>query len=173
MSAPFGIEFYTPIDALADSQEVGQGHYMVRPPKPHPMFDGYIVRATSSLGIVWIKGMTPLIENDKFGADTRGKVDRLAEQLAQKYGRGTKTDLLLAGSIWTEPQDWTSGLCERERFYNVAWEAPAVRLPDNLDSIFVGATPADGYAAMVVIEYASRRLGEAEAEIERDLADLL
>lgn len=173
MSAPFGIEFYTPISALADSQEVGQGHYMVTPPKPHPMFEGYIVRATPSLGIVWIKAMTPTIANDKFGAATRGQVDRLAEQLTQKYGQGAKTDLLLAGSIWTDPQDWTSGLCERERFYNVVWEAPAVRLPDNLEHIFVGATPVDGYDVMVVVEYSSRRLGEADAEMERVMADLL
>lgn len=173
MSAPFGIEFYTPIESLNVIQELGQGAYIVAPATPHPLFETFVVRATPSLGVVWIKGITPAIENDNFGSDTRAMVDRLAEQLTQKYGAGERTDLLLNGSIWSEPQDWMSSLNNRERFYHVEWKAPRSRLPDNLQSIFMGATPFENFGASIVVEYASRRSEEADAELERGMADFL
>jgi len=174
MSAPFGIAFYSPLSELTVLEELGQGAYAVQAPTPHPLFDTYLVRATPSLGVVWVKGLAPLIENDNFGTATCSAVDRLAEQLAHRYGRAKKMDMLLDGSIWNEPQDWMNGLNHRERFYSYLWEKAAVReLPEDLDTIYVGATPHEGYAAGVVLEYASPKLPLAEAELERQMADLL
>lgn len=174
MSAPFGIAFYAPLTGLTVLQELGQGAAFVEAPTPHPLFETYVVRATPALGVVWIKGLGPPIENDTFGTATCTAVDRLADQLAQKYGRAEKMDMLMAGSIWDQAQDWMNGLNHRERFYSYTWKRPKVRdLPDDLDTIYVGATPHDGYAAGVVLEYASLKLPLAEAELERQMSDLL
>lgn len=174
MSAPFGIILYSPIETLSVVQDLGHGNYLVEAPSPHPMFEAYLVRATPALGVVWVKGLGTDIENDNFGTATRTLIDRLTEQLAQKYGRSEKSDFLMNGSIWTEPQDWMNGLVSRERYYSSEWSRPgATQLPDDLESIFVGAIPQNGYCATMIIEYASRKLDQAEAEIERQLVDIL
>lgn len=173
MSAPFGIALYSPIEGLSVLNELGHGSYIVEAPTPHPMFETYLVRATPALGVVWIKGLGADIENDSFGTAACTLVDRITEQLAQKYGPAEKTDFLMDGSIWTEPQDWMNGIVHHERFYSSQWTRHQVKqLPEDLESIFVGAVP-QSYCMMVAIEYASRKLEQANAEIERQLADLL
>lgn len=174
MSSPFGIAFYVPLTQLTVLQELGQGAYIVEAPTSHPLFQSYVVRATPALGVVWVKGLGPEIDNDNFGTTTRAAVDRLAEQLTHKYGQPKKSDFLMQGSIWSEAQDWMAALNNNERFYHYSWERPAAsQLPDDLENIFVGATSLGGYSAQVVLEYSSRRLPEAEAELERRMADLL
>ncbi|MGO4411287.1 MULTISPECIES: hypothetical protein [unclassified Brevundimonas] len=174
MFSPFGIAFGAPLDSLSVLSDLGQGGYIVEAPAPHPLFNRYVVRASPRLGIVWIKGVGAEIENDNFGTVTRGAADRVAEQLSQKYGRPKKTDFLMEGSIWSEVQDWMSALNNNERYYCYNWDAEeGARLPDGVESIFVGAVPVQGYAAQVVLEYASRTLADAEADLERQMADLL
>lgn len=174
MSSPFGIRFYSTITELQVLHDIGQYAYEVVAPGPHPLFKSYFVLSTPSLGIVWVKGITPQIENDNFGSETCATVDRIEMQLTQKYGRPKKRDLLMDGSIWTEPQDWMNGLTNRERFYSYSWKKSAIpQLPEDLDTIYIGAVPHDGLTAEVVLEYASPRLKEAEAELERQMSDLL
>lgn len=174
MSAPFGIAFYAPLTELTVVREIGQGAYAVEAPTPHPLFGSYLVRATPTLGIVWVKGLGPEIENDNFGNATTAAVDRLAEQLVQRYGKAKNTDFLIQGSIWSDPQDWMSALEHNERYYSYSWERPAAPLlPDDLENIFIGAVPTGAHGAQVVLEYASRKLPEAEAELERQMAELL
>lgn len=174
MSAPFGIAFHSSIASLQVLQDLGQGIYVVQPDAPHPLFDVYAVQATPSLGVVWVKGITPCIENDNFGTATRAAVDRLADQLAQKYGPPEKMDMLLEGSIWNEPQDWMNSLNDRERVYSYSWEPEKVtQLPEDLECIFLGAVPHEGNAASIVLEYSSRRKEQADKDLEREMADLL
>ncbi len=174
MSAPFGIAFYAPVTDLKVVSEIGQGAYAVEAPTPHPLFGSYLVRATPTFGVVWVKGLGAEIENDNFGTATTAAVDRIAEQLTHRYGKAKKTDFLMQGSIWSDPQDWMSALDHNERYYSYSWErTAAVQLPDDLESIFVGAVPTGTHGAQVVLEYASRKLPEAESELERQMADLL
>jgi len=174
MTSPFGIAFYTSLDQLADVNEVASGVYSVTAPSPHPAFGTYLVRATPSLGVVWIKGLGEAIGNDAFGGATRAAVDRLKEQLALRYKEPRKTDLLMQGSIWEDPKYWTMGLSANERYYSYTWDGSGgVSLPEDIATIYVGASAMSSDSAMVVIEYASRKLPEAEAEDDRRLADLL
>lgn len=173
MSAPFGIAFHSPVSELSVVRELAQGGYVVEPPTPHPLFISYLVRATPTFGVVWVKGLGTVISSDNFGTATSGAVDRVAEQLTHRYGRPTKTDFLMPGSVWSDPQDWMTALNNNERYYSYIWERPTAELPEDLESIYVGATGDDGYAAQVVLEYASRKLPQAEAELERQMASLL
>lgn len=174
MTSPFGIEFGVGADSLETVRIMEGGMSEVKPPKPHPLFDTYIVQSTPELGVVWVKGISPVIENDNFGSATRKYVDRLAEQLSLKYGRSQKTDLLLQGSIWTEPQDWMNALGSHEQLYNYLWDKRGPSgLPDDMESIFAAATPFPGAQALVVVEYASSKYPLAQAELERLMANLL
>jgi hypothetical protein len=174
MSAPFGITLYSPIETLSVTLDLGHGNYIVEAPRPHPMFETYVALATPALGVVWVKAIGAEIQNDNFGTEICTQVDRLAEQLTQRYGPAEKSDFLMEGSIWTEPEHWSQGVVAGERFYSSKWMRPrAQQLPDDLESIWAGAVDRDSYSTAVAVEYASRKLGQAKAEIERQLADLL
>lgn len=174
MSSPFAVEFFSPVSDLEILQDIGNGKAVVAAPTPHPLFSRYIVQATAELGVVWIKGLGEVIGNDNFGTATKAAVDRLSEQLSSKYGTGQKQDFLMTGSIWSDPQDWMAALNHNERAYNVMWERGGRgSLPDDIESIFLGAVPLEGYAAQIVLEYASTKVRAAEAELERQMATLL
>ncbi|GEM72676.1 hypothetical protein SAQ01S_24420 [Sphingomonas aquatilis NBRC 16722] len=174
MTAPFGIEFHTPVENLEIVRELGQGKYFVTPPKLHPSFESYVVQATPSVGICWIKGISPAMSNDAFGAQARQLHGTLRSQLEKRYSTGAYTDRLLSGSIWDEPRYWTQGLTANERHCYVIWERPAARqLPDDVDSIFLGVNGLSSDDTSVSLEYASVRMKQAEAELQDMLSDLL
>ncbi len=172
-TSPFGIRFFSPISDYETVSQLQQGMAVITPPNAHPLFSEYYVQVSGDLGVVWIKAFSNPIENDAYGRALTALVDRVASQLTQKYGEGDKTDLLFDGSIWNEPQDWSAALAAKERFYSYMWERPkSKKLPEDLASIFIGALMIEqqGFA---VIEYASSKLRDAEAEVERDLSALL
>jgi hypothetical protein len=104
----------------------------------------------------------------------RGLVDRIAEQLAQRYGAGKKTDLVFPGALWDEVQHWTNALGANERQYHYIWESRIQKtLPQDVETIFAGALAYDMYNTSAVLEYSSPKLKEAELESERNMADLL
>lgn len=174
MTTPFGIEFFSAADQLEILNDLGQGKFLVSPPKPHPSFDTYAVQATPKLGVVWIKAITPTIPNDAYGNQIRQAFNALKSQLAMRYGEAPTTDFLMTGSIWDEPRDWTQGLAANERSFYVIWDRPkSDGLPEKLSSVYLGASGIDSSSANVCIEYASSKMMDAEAEIEVMLSDLL
>jgi hypothetical protein len=174
MIAPFGIEFFSPLESLEVTGDLGQNKYQVQPPSPHPLFQTYIVQATPSLGVVWIKGVSEPKAVDIFGNSLRADVDRVAQQLAGKYGAGRKNDMLLHGSFWEGAQYWMNALADHQRVYFYLWEAKErSALPDGLATIFAGATGYNSAEGAVTLEYASDRIEEAEQETEAGMSDLL
>jgi hypothetical protein len=174
MTAPFGIELHSPVDQLEIVRDLGQGKYSVTPPKPHPSFEMYVVQATPGMGVFWIKAISATVENDAYGTQTRGLQEKVHGQLSKRYGPGVFTDRLTYGSIWNEPRDWTQGLTANERFHFVIWERPkSPELPDDIQSIYLGATGYGSDQAGVCIEYSSVRMKDAEEELEELLSDLL
>lgn len=174
MTAPFGIEFHSPVDQLDVISDLGQGKYSVTPPKAHPGFSTYIVQATPQIGIFWIKAISPTIDNDAFGTQVRQAKDTLHGQLTKRYGSGKSTDLLMIGSIWDEPRDWTQGLAANERSCFVLWDRNgSPELPDDIDMIFLGAGGYGRDETSLCIEYSSVRMKDAEAELRDMLSDLL
>lgn len=173
MTAPFGIEFYSSVDNLEVVQDIGQGKYFVSAPKAHPSFDRYIVQATPRLGVVWIKAVTPTIGNDAYGTQVRQAHGDLSTQLQKRYGPGKLTDFLMSGSIWDDARYWTQGVSANERHFFTIWEKPNAQLPEDLNSIYLGASGFGGDETGLSIEYASARFDEAAAEVRDMLSDLL
>jgi hypothetical protein len=174
MMAPFGIQFYSELASLEVTGDLGLNKYQVQAPSPHPLFQTYIVQATPTLGVVWIKGMSDPKAVDIFGNSLRMEVDRVAQQLAGKYGPGRKTDMLLHGSFWEGAQYWMNALADQQRLYFYLWEAKGhSAFPDGLATIFLGATGYNPAEGAVTLEYASNRMEEAERETEAGMSDLL
>lgn len=172
MTAPFGIAFFSDLADLQVVQEFGQGKYQVEAPTRHPLFETYIVQATPSQGVVWIKATSLVKVVDAFGNSLRADVDRVAQQLAQRYGGSRKSDFLLDGALWDSPQYWMNALEDGQRIYAYIWEQRD-RLPDDIESVYAGAAAYGGGQGAVTLEYASTRMKLAEQEIESKLADLL
>ena len=172
-SAPFGIEMGSPVSNLDVVQDLGHGKYYVNPPKLHPQFATYIVEASPTYGVVWVKGIGPELLNDSYGNSVRAAVDKVSAQLATRYGVGSKNDIAYPDGLWTEEsRDWT--VLQGERFYSYIWQRPdATGLPDDLVAIYIGAGAVDANTTNVVIEYSSINLEAAERELESGLADLL
>jgi hypothetical protein len=174
-SAPFGIEMGSPISNISVIQDLGHGKYYVSPPKLHPNFSTYIVESSESYGIVWVKAIGPEIFNDSYGSSVQAAVDKVAAQLATRYGIGKKSDISFPDGLWTqESRDWCMALLQGERLYSYVWQRPdATGLPDDLESIYVGAGAIDANTTNLIIEYSSINLDAAERESESGLADLL
>jgi hypothetical protein len=175
MTAPFGIEFHLNISELNVLNRFPNNTFVVEAPAPHPLFKTYLVRTNSQEEVVWIKGVGEIVENDAYGAVIQGIVDRVADQLSQRYGRGQKTDSVNYGSIWGEdPQYWMHGLADNQRHFFHLWERPAAgSLPEDVHSIFLAAIAIDAYSSNAVLEYASPKLAAAEAEAEQGMANFL
>lgn len=174
MTAPFGIEFYTPLSNLKVVSDLGQKKFVVEPPSPHPLFLTYLVQTNAAGEVVWVKGISDEVGNDSFGVSTRTLVDRVAEQLSHRYGVGEKNDFFHHGGLWGDPQYWMNALEANERGYFHLWERPRSKsLPDDLATIYVGAIALDTHTANVALEYASSRLANAKLEDEREMANLL
>jgi len=173
-SAPFGIEMGSPVSTVTVVREMAQGKYYITPPKPHPQFETYLVQASPTYGIVWIKGITSDLLNDSYGNSALAMMDKLRAQLESRYGPGNKTDFLMPDALWTDPRDWAMGLLEGERAHHCLWQRPENRdLPDDLASIFLGIGALDNTTTNVVLEYASTSLEAAERELDNEAARLL
>lgn len=173
VSAPFGIRMHTAVSELGGCESIGEGVFVVDPPRPHPALTGYVVRATARLGVVWIKGLGDEIDFDAYGNASRSRCDELVSQLSLRYGPGEHADFLMHDSIWNEDRDWQTGVAQGERVYSTEWTRPSVNLPPDLESVYAGVCGAGPGTTRIVIEYASLRLEEAQAEINEQLSDLL
>lgn len=174
MTAPFGIEMHSTVDQLEVVSDLGQGRYSVTPPKAHPSFTTYVVQATPSIGVFWIKAISTMMENDSYGSQARQLKDQIHSQLAKRYGPGIAQDGLLPGSIWDEPRDWAQALNANERHCFVMWEAEnSNTLPEDLESVFLGVSGLSSNDTSLCIEYTSIRMKDAEAELQEMLSDLL
>lgn len=174
LTAPFGIEFGVNIENLNILSELDEGKYVVDPPSKHPMFSTYVVQATPKHGVVWLKALSDEIPNDSFGTATSAAVDKIAGQLANKYGTGKKTNILFHGALWDSPEYWMNSLEANERQYNFVWEKPrSSGLPGDLSTIFVSAIAFNSFEGGVIIEYASSKFEEAAEEFDKSQSDFL
>ena len=172
MSAPFGIAIFAKKETLQIVGEFPGEKYTVTAPKPHPAFQSYIAQVSDTLGVVWVKALADAVPLDAYGNSLRSTVDKIAEQVALKYGRPEKTDLLLPGAVWNEPQYWMNAVAAGERYYSYVWKRPQNQLEDDLETIFVAASAVGGGEGGTIIEYASTKLQDHEKELESKLANL-
>jgi len=122
---PFGVDVGSPVSALPGCKSAPGdfGAYVCTSlPKSHPDFVRFIVIATPMAGVCKVEAMGSAIADSGSAAETRARIDRIAEQLVTTYGPySAKIDVLATESIWTKPTEWLMALHRQERDYAYVW----------------------------------------------------
>ncbi|MEQ4530007.1 MAG: hypothetical protein ABN478_01725, partial [Mixta sp.] len=94
------------------------------------------------------------LTDDNYGINLRSKIDELKSSLDSIYGEGKKTDTLMPGSVWSEPQDWMMGVYKNERQYNAIWYTSNEAMQKNkLRDIYLGARAENGSKGIMLLQY--------------------
>jgi hypothetical protein len=90
----------------------------------------------------------------------------MEEKLTAAYGKSKRTDFIMSGSIWSDPQYWMQSLISQDRFLVTEW-APkhGSTLKDSLTSVALLVSPTDTTAGYIAVEYSFENMKAAEAEL--------
>lgn len=121
-------------------------------PKPHPDFSEYDLIIDSDLGLVKLIAVTPTLSTNSFGDELKDKFAKLATAVSDTYGKADKFDYLRSGSIWSDPNDWTTGLFKKERTLEYIWQ-PTKGNPAQIVAISLEAVALSREAGIVILSY--------------------
>lgn len=91
-------------------------------PKPHVEFPQVNVWHMKGVGICMVSAATEPKNTSVQGYEIMRATDAIADQVALAYGKPKKFDFLHAGSIWSQPQEWTRAVNLKERTYVYTWD---------------------------------------------------
>lgn len=136
-------------------------------PKQNADFEMYGLLISPKAGLCQIRALGKNIDTDSYGLALKSKFEELSNSLSSLYGKAETTDLLLAGSIWKEPQDWMMGLNKKERFLSATWKgAKETPLKNNIDTISIEARANSSSKGYVYLQYSFTNDDVCQAEIE-------
>ena len=165
---PFGLWMGMSLQDLgSEYRELAPAKYKIETvPKPHSAFETYIAMVAPKNGLCWIKALAPTLQTNVFGASLRAAFDSMEEKLNVTYGKSKRTDFIMSGSLWTDPQYWMQSLISQDRFLMTEW-APkhGSRLKDSLTSIALIVSATDTTAGHISIEYSFENMKTAEEEL--------
>lgn len=136
-------------------------------PKQNADFEMYGLLISPKAGLCQIRALGKNIDTDSYGLALKSEFEELSNSLSSLYGKAETTDLLLAGSIWKEPQDWMMGLNKKERFLSATWKgAKETPLKNNIDTISIEARANSSSKGYVYLQYSFTNDDVCQAEIE-------
>jgi hypothetical protein len=155
LAGPFGLEMGMKPDQLKNLHSEGrEGEYDTdSPPKPHPRFTRYTLLFSRNSGLYGIVARTDEITTNDFGEQLQSVFEGLETPLTAKYGTPDKHDYLKDGSIWSEANEWMTGLVKEDRVLACFWTASKQKLPDNIDEIDFEAVGLSKGKGLVKITY--------------------
>jgi hypothetical protein len=167
---PFGLRMgLTLAEIGGNPKQVAPGKYQLTSvPKPHSVFEGYVVEVGPQAGLCWVKGIGNDVRTSVYGIELKHEFDQMKERLQQIYGEPHAYDFLLPGSIWDEPKDWMMALLRQERLLAAIWDDKSkTPLPSNIQWVFLSADAVVTDRGFIVVEYAFTNLSTCEAEIKQ------
>lgn len=177
LPAPFGLSLGMKLSDFSGANlvELAPFKYKIdKPPKSHPAFELYILQITPFSGLSWIKAIGYDIPTNGFGTSINSAFFEMEEKLKNTYGKCQRTDLLLQGSIWNEPQDWMMGLVKGERLLASQWDAKTgANLTEAIESVFLVANGRETDSGCIAIEYTLKNNSAALKEIAASQDDAL
>ena len=136
-------------------------------PKQNADFEMYGLLISPKTGLCQIRAVGKNIDTDSYGLALKSRFEDLSSSLSSLYGKAETTDLLLAGSIWKEPQDWMMGLNKKERFLSVTWKGTKeTPLKNNIGAISIEARANSSAQGYVYLQYTFTNDDVCQAEIE-------
>lgn len=172
---PFGLAMGMTTEMFKGQlKPAGNGVYLFdSPPKPHPKFEQYAVKITDKSGLCWVKGVGKDVLVNGHGVQLKSEFDDFEKKLDERYGSHKKTDVLVSGSIWKEPQDWMMALHQEDRFLFSIWEGGKKALPNELSQVALVANATNGQKGYLSLEYSFSNKKICDEEIkQRDDAGL-
>ncbi|MNY11226.1 hypothetical protein D3C86_1442420 [compost metagenome] len=146
----------------------GNGVYLFdNPPKSHPQFEQYAVKISDKSGLCWIKGIGKDILVNGHGVQLKSEYDDFEKKLDERYGSHKRTDFLVSGSIWKDPEDWMRGLQKEDRYLFSVWEGGNKTLPNELSQVALVANANDGQEGYLSLEYSFTNKKACDEEIKQ------
>ena len=148
----FGINMGDDPEAHGCSVDEDHGHIYLcsEVSRHHPDIETYAVFSIEETGVSVVKGIGHTQDNDKYGISIRGKIDKIANQLAIKYGEwSVHRDRIRSSGIWDDADEWARSVRQGERSYYYIWE-----LEDNdITDIYIGAKALGFDETYLVVEF--------------------
>jgi len=136
------------------ARKISDTLYEVKVPKPHSLFESYIVQISPTKGLYWIKAIGKDIDTSVYGTELKSSFDNLEQKLLKIYGKNKRLDFLSHDSIWSEPKDWMMGLLKKERTLASYWSKETkFKKIDNLKEVIISANPINGNKGYISLEY--------------------
>ena len=176
VAGPFGLEMGMSLqDIGGEPQTLSNGKYkLTKVPKPHSAFEAYGVQVAPKGGLCWIKAMGKNISTSSHGVELKSAFSGMKKKLEAKYGKHKMMDFLLPGSIWNEPEDWTTGISKNERVLAAIWEKKELSsLPLNLESVMLSVKVSSNSTGYLIVEYTFTNEEFCEAELSKGEDDSL
>lgn len=171
---PFGIEMGTSIRNLSDVQEIASFTYRITPPRQHPEFETYVVRATPKQGVCQINAVGKDHRNDRYGRSVQRAFDGLRSQLDEIYGRSGFVDGLRPRALWNGTHEWVMAIRQNERVYQAAWdEEEGSRMRDNVESILMQVNATSASSSWINLQYRFNNHGACRTEMDASHRDAL
>jgi len=91
-------------------------------PNPYPLFEDYALMFSPTEGLLKIRALSKDVGADAYGFAMKADFQELQESLTAIYGSPSSAhDILLSGSMWTDPQYWMMGLLKKQRILYSVW----------------------------------------------------
>lgn len=142
-------------------------------PEPHKAFDNYVLVISETTGLCMVRGIGKNITTSSHGIQLKSNFEDLDKVLSKLYGPSEKTDWLLPGSIWKQPEDWMMGLVKEERFLFAQWPGAEQDLKYNIESIALAAKALNSGAGYLILEYSFSNYDTCKQEAENESNDAL
>jgi hypothetical protein len=120
-------------------------------PSPHKRFDTYQLKIIPGEGLLALRAGGVVIYTNVYGTALKAAYEEIQSDMKSTFGPGTASDFVNAGSLWTNPQDWMTGLLKKERILETFWE-PAQHL-NGIAAIKLSAAALIRGAGMLEIRY--------------------
>lgn len=158
LAGPFGLDMGQSYEQLARQMPLQKGSFpgayrTPSVPKAHPDFGTYQLVIMPGPGLCKIMAAGKPIATSSYGREVMEQFGKLEAALADKYGAAERQDVLLDGSIWKEPRDWTMAMLKKERALAAYWGMNGEPLPDNLATISIETTMINQAQAYLMLTY--------------------
>ena len=133
-------------------------------PRPHSAFENYVAVIGDISGLCTIRGVGKDITTSSHGIQLKTSFNELEATLSELYGSSEKSDFLMPGSIWGEPEYWMMGIVKKERFLFSQWPRKGKVLKNELDSVFLGVQAKSGDTGYLLLEYNFQNNDQCDGE---------
>ncbi|RFS79015.1 hypothetical protein D0U00_11880 [Leclercia adecarboxylata] len=138
-------------------------------PKKNPDFESFGLLISPEAGLCQIRAIGKDINSDSYGIALKTKFDELSNTLKSIYGDGKKTDFLLSGSIWKDPNDWMMSLTKGERVLMMEWKGSNDAMMKNkISEVGMDVRANNSSSGYVFLQYTFTNNSVCEAEIDSD-----